>query len=85
MKSTACLIALAASILFSSFTPTASADSYRISGIITDVGKNTFTVRTRGDRVEVSYNKDTRIKGKLRRGNRVTVEYRMIARKVETW
>ncbi len=81
-------IALLALGLFFAFQPATQAapETFEISGIVTDVRDKAFTIRTRGgERTNIRYTDSTKVRGKLRKGKRVTVQYMIQAREVQVW
>ena len=82
MKRTAILSAL---ILFGSVTIAAAASTktYQVTGPVIDVKDDMIVVEKGKERWEIARDKDTPVTGDLKVGEKVTVEYRMAASKIE--
>ncbi len=80
MKKTGLIIAVIA--LWSSMA-LAAAKTYQVTGPVLAVTNDTITVEKGKDKWEIARDKDTKIKGDLKVGSKVTIEYRMIATAVD--
>src|SRR5918996_1168924 len=61
----------------------AGAKDYRVTGPVLDVTDSVITVEKGKEKWEIGRDKDTKIKGDLKKGSRVTVHYKMTATSVE--
>jgi hypothetical protein len=61
----------------------AKAKKYQVTGKVLEVTDDMIAVDKDGDRWEIERNADTKVDGKLKVGEKVTIEYRMIATHVE--
>ena len=71
---------LAAALLFA--TPVAMA--YQVTGPVLEVTDTKIVVQKGKEKWELARNADTKVKGDLKVGAKVTIEYRMTAATVET-
>ncbi len=62
-------------------TPTALA--YQVTGPVLEVTDTTIVVEKDKEKWEIARDKDTKVKGELKKGSRVTIHYRMTATSVE--
>ena len=56
---------------------------YQVTGPVLDVTNDVITVEKDKERWEIARNKDTKVKGDLKKGSRVTIKYTMTATNVE--
>ena len=61
----------------------AAVKTYQVTGPVLEVTDSTIVVQKGKDRWELARDKDTNVTGDLKVGNKVTIEYRMNATKVE--
>jgi hypothetical protein len=61
----------------------ASAKDYQVTGPIVDVKDDAIIVKKGNDNWEIARDKDTKSKGEFKKGDRVTIKYRMIATSIE--
>ncbi len=61
----------------------AAVKTYQVTGPVLEVSDSTIVVQKGKDRWEIARDKDTNVIGDLKVGNKVTIEYRMNATKVE--
>lgn len=61
----------------------ATAKSYQVTGPVLAIDGNTITVQKGNDKWEIDKDAATKIKGELKVGAKVTIEYRMVATSVE--
>jgi hypothetical protein len=61
----------------------AAAKTYQVTGPVLEVSDSLIVVQKGKDRWEIARDKDTNVVGDLKVGNKVTIEYRMNATKVE--
>ena len=57
--------------------------NYQVTGPVLEVTDSTIVVQKGNDRWELARDKDTKVDGDLKVGDKVTIKYRMIATKVE--
>jgi hypothetical protein len=77
------LSVLAAAFLLTSIAIAAGPKDYQVTGPVLDVTDDVIVVEKDKDRWEIGRNKDTKIKGDLKKGSRVTVHYKMTATSAE--
>jgi hypothetical protein len=65
------------------FAAAAAVKTYQVTGPVLEVTDSAIVVQKGNDRWELARDKDTNVTGDLKVGNKVTIEYRMIATKVE--
>jgi hypothetical protein len=75
---------LSALLLFAQASLGASAKTYQVTGPIVELTDKVIVVQKGDERWEIARNPDTRVKGQLKVGQKVTVHYRMSAASVET-
>src|SRR4030095_794878 len=56
---------------------------YQVTGPVLEVTNDVITVEKDKDKWEIARDKDTKIKGELKKGSRVTIKYTMTATNVE--
>jgi hypothetical protein len=61
----------------------ASIKTYQVTGPVLEVTDNMIAVQKGADRWEIARDADTKVTGDLKKGAKVTIEYRMTATKVE--
>ncbi|MBI3805297.1 MAG: hypothetical protein HY282_16220 [Nitrospirae bacterium] len=61
----------------------AAPKSYQVTGPILDLKDDMITVEKGKEKWEIARDKDTKVKGDLKVGSKVTVEYRMTATTIE--
>lgn len=79
----AILSLLAGAFLLTSVAIAAEPKDYQVTGPVLDVTDNIITVEKGKEKWEIGRDKDTKIKGELKKGSRVTVHYKMTATSVE--
>lgn len=62
----------------------ALAKDYQVTGPIVDVKDDVIIVKKGNENWEIARDKDTKAGGEVKKGDRVTVKYRMIATSIET-
>jgi hypothetical protein len=65
------------------FASAAAVKTYQVTGPVLEVSDSAIVVQKGNDRWELARDKDTNVTGDLKVGDKVTIEYRMIATKVE--
>jgi hypothetical protein len=80
MKRVALVLALVALA-----TPALAAQprTYQVTGPVLEVTADTITVQKGSEKWEIGRTADTKVTGELKKGEKVTVEYRMTAASVE--
>ena len=73
----------AAVFLLASVAIAAGPKDYQVTGPVLDVTDDVITVENGKDRWEIGRNKDTKINGDLKKGSKVTIQYKMTATSVE--
>lgn len=61
----------------------ADTKSYQVTGPVLEITPTSITVQKGNDKWELARNRDTKIKGELKVGSRVTIYYTMVATDVE--
>jgi hypothetical protein len=79
MKKLALVLALALA------TPAFAAPpkTYQVTGPVLEVTADTITVQKGNDKWEIARTADTKVTGELKKGEKVTIEYRMTAATIE--
>ena len=77
------LILCAAVLLLTSVAIAAGPKDYQVTGPVLDVTDDVITVEKGKDKWEIGRNKDTKINGDLKKGSKVTIQYKMTATSVE--
>jgi len=57
--------------------------TYQVTGPVLEVTADTITVQKGSDKWEIARTADTKVTGDLKKGEKVTIEYRMTATTVE--
>ena len=60
-----------------------SAMAYQVTGPVLDVTDTKIVVEKDKEKWEIARDKDTKVTGDLKKGNRVTVQYKMTATSIE--
>ena len=58
--------------------------SYQVTGPVLEVTDTAIVVEKGKERWEIARDKDTKVTGALKKGDKVTVQYRMIATSIES-
>jgi hypothetical protein len=74
---------LAAGLLLAAVAIAAGPKDYQVTGPVLDVTNDVITVEKDKERWEIARTKDTKISGDLKKGARVTIQYKMTATSVE--
>ncbi|HEY7316951.1 MAG TPA: hypothetical protein VIE89_05200 [Candidatus Binatia bacterium] len=78
------ILALIATILLlASAALAAGPKDYQVTGPVLDVTDDVITVQKGSDKWEIGRNKETKINGDLKKGSRVTIQYKMNATSVD--
>jgi hypothetical protein len=70
-------------LLMASVAMAAGPKDYQVTGPVLDVTDDVITVEKGKDKWEIGRNKDTKINGDLKKGSRVTIQYKMNATSVD--
>lgn len=71
-------------MLIASAALAAGPKDYQVTGPVLDVTDNVITVQKDKEKWEIGRNKDTKVKGDLKKGSKVTIHYKMTATSVES-
>lgn len=71
------------SLLASPLAMAASSKTYQVTGPVLEVTDASIVVQKGKEKWEIARDKDTKVKGDLKVGGKVTVEYRMSATSIE--
>ena len=71
------------SLFLASAAVAAGPKDYQVTGPVLDVSDDVITVQKGSDKWEIGRNKDTKINGDLKKGSKVTIQYKMTASSVE--
>jgi RNase P/RNase MRP subunit p29 len=61
-----------------------AASAYQVTGPVLDVTDNKIVVEKGKEKWEIERDKDTKVTGALKKGSKVTVQYRMTATSIES-
>ena len=73
----------AAALLLTSMAIAAGPKDYQVTGPVLDVTDDVITVQKGSEKWEIGRNKDTKINGDLKKGSKVTIQYKMTASSVD--
>jgi hypothetical protein len=73
----------AAAFLLTSVAIAAGPKDYQVTGPVLDVSDDIITVQKGSEKWEIGRNKDTKINGDLKKGSKVTIQYKMTATTVD--
>ena len=77
------LSVFAAALLLTSMAIAAGPKDYQVTGPVLDVTDDVITVQKGSEKWEIGRNKDTKINGDLKKGSKVTIQYKMTASTVD--
>ena len=77
------LLGLLVATFFLGAATLAAAKDYQVTGPIVDVKDDVIVVKKDKDNWEIARDKDTKASGELKKGEKVTIKYRMIASSIE--
>jgi hypothetical protein len=77
------LVILILVLAIPTFAAAAAVTTYQVTGPVLEVTDSKIVVQKGKDRWELARDKDTNVSGDLKVGNKVTIEYHMVATKVE--
>ncbi len=78
------LFALLVVAIFFGTSALALAKDYQVTGPVLDVKDDAIVVKKGNENWEIARDKDTKAMGDIKKGDRVTVKYKMIATNIET-
>jgi len=78
------LLALSVVAAFLGAGALALAKDYQVTGPVVDVKDNAIVVKKGNENWEIARDKDTKSMGDIKKGDRVTIKYKMIATSIET-
>ena len=61
-----------------------AAFAYQVTGPVLDVSNDTIVVEKNKERWEIGRDKDTKVTGELKKGSKVTVQYKMTATSIDS-
>ena len=73
-----------AAMLTASAALAAGPKDYQVTGPVLDVTDDVITVEKDKEKWEIGRSKDTKVKGDLKKGSKVTIHYKMTATSVES-
>jgi hypothetical protein len=71
------------SLFLASAAAAAGPKDYQVTGPVLDVNDDVVTVQKGSEKWEIGRNKDTKINGDLKKGSKVTIQYKMTASSIE--
>jgi len=74
---------LAGALMLGATLRAAEAKNYQVTGPVLEVTPTTITVQKGDEKWQLGRDKDTKIKGDLKVGSKVTIQYQMVATQVE--
>jgi len=74
---------LAGALMLGTTLRAAEAKNYQVTGPVLEVTPTTITVQKGDEKWQLGRDKDTKIKGDLKVGSKVTIQYQMVATQVE--
>jgi RNase P/RNase MRP subunit p29 len=78
------LLGLFVAVAFVASASLALAKDYQVTGPVVDVTNDQITVKKGTENWEIARDKDTKATGEIKKGDRVTIKYKMIATSVES-
>jgi len=71
------------SLFLASVALAAGPKDYQVTGPVLDIKDDVITVQKGQDKWEIGRDKDTKINGELKKGSKVTIQYKMTATRIE--
>ena len=71
------------SLFLASVALAAGPKDYQVTGPVLDIKDDVITVQKGQDKWEIGRDKDTKINGELKKGSKVTIQYKMTATSIE--
>lgn len=76
-------LALLIAVIFFSSAALVAAKDYQVTGPVVDVKDDVIVVKKGADNWELARDKDTKASGEFKKGDKVTIKYKMIATSIE--
>ncbi|MSP37643.1 MAG: hypothetical protein EXR70_04045 [Deltaproteobacteria bacterium] len=76
-------LALLIAVIFFSSVGLVAAKDYQVTGPVVDVKDDVIVVKKGADNWELARDKDTKATGEFKKGDKVTIKYKMIATSIE--
>ncbi len=85
VQKTLCSLALAAGLLMpiSAMAADKHAKEYQVTGPVLAIDGDVVTVQKGDEKWEIEISSETKVEGKLKVGEKVTIHYRMIAKSID--
>ena len=83
MRKSLLAVVVAAGLLLPTSAMAKKAKEYQVTGPVVSVEDNVVTVQKDDEKWEIELGSDTKVEGKLKPGEKVTIYYHMVANKVE--
>jgi hypothetical protein len=77
------LVLVLALVAFAAPALAAQPKTYQVTGPVLELTADTITVQKGSEKWEIARTADTKVTGELKKGEKVTIEYRMVAASVE--
>ncbi len=78
------IVGLFVAVAFAAIAALALAKDYQVTGPVVDVKDNAIIVKKGNENWELARDKDTKTTGEIKKGDRVTIKYKMIATSIES-
>jgi uncharacterized protein YxeA len=78
------LLGLIVAVAFVASASLALAKDYQVTGPVVDVTNDQITVKKGTENWEIARDKDTKATGEIKKGDRVTIKYKMTATSIES-
>jgi hypothetical protein len=76
-------VAIAAGLMLPASAMAKKAKEYQVTGPVVSVDDNVVTIQKDDEKWEIELGADTKVEGKLKAGEKVTIYYHMVANKVD--
>ena len=77
------LAVIGIALFLASVALAAGPKDYQVTGPVLDIKDDVITVQKGQEKWEIGRDKDTKIKGELKKGSKVTIQYKMTATSIE--
>jgi hypothetical protein len=78
-----CILGILVAAFFLSAASLVAAKDYQVTGPVVDVKDDMIIVKKGSDNWELARDKDTKTSGEFKKGDKVTIKYKMIATSIE--
>ena len=78
------ILGLFVAVAFAATASLALAKDYQVTGPVVDVKDDAIVVKKGNENWELARDKDTKATGEIKKGDRVTIKYKMIATSIES-